>query len=139
VTTFSNQYVVYEIVFYPTTPTPQTLPQSIQIAETTQAAALADVMALYPNAVIVSVGPATQTGAIVLPSAVSAATTSPATLYCVTFYDNALLINQTKMRVVANTQAQAWAVVINTYPNAVAISIAPNPADAPAVINLQTA
>jgi hypothetical protein len=43
------------------------------------------------------------------------------------------------MRVVANTQAQAWAVVINTYPNAVAISIAPNPADAPAVINLQTA
>jgi hypothetical protein len=139
--TFASNYQVFEIVFYPIAPTPSTLPQSIQMSDTSEAAVLTDVLALYPSAVIISAGPVTQSGSICLPSAISAGTTSPATLYCVTFYATtpAPGVIQEKIRVLANNQAQAWSVLLSSHPSAVMISITPNADSAPATVSLQTA
>jgi hypothetical protein len=140
-TTFANNYQVFEIVFYPNTPTLQSLPQSIQMSDTSLAAALADVIVLYPNAVIISAGPVVQAAQIYLPAAVSVGTTSPATLYCCVFYPITAApgVQQDKLRVVATTVAQAWSVVVNAFPNAVMISVTPATDSAPATVNLQTA
>ena len=137
---YANNYTNYSCDFYPSTPNASTLQQNTNVAAATQAAALAALLVLYPNAVVVSITPDTDTAPSVnLPSAVSG-TTSPATLYSVDFYPTAAASNvlQQNFQVIANSVAQAIAVVVNYFPSAVILAVGSVTLSQPGALALQT-
>jgi hypothetical protein len=158
VSTFANNYTNYSVDFYPVNPAtnPAALQTNINIGAATPAAAIAALIALYPNAVVVSITPDPDTtAAVYLPAAVTG-TTSPANEYSVDFYPSAptgsigtagtsaYQVEQNNviaqnLQVIANTPAQAWAVVLNYFPSAVQIAIGSVTEAIPGAMAIQTA
>jgi hypothetical protein len=137
---FATGYVLFQVDFYPGTPTPQMPLQSIQVCCDTPANAKAAVVAAYSGAVVVEVREASvAASSAILPAAVTG-TTSPATMYMVTFYPQTAdhAVNQLSMGVAANTIAGAWAIVVNYYATAVMLSITDMSAP-PSSISLKSA
>jgi hypothetical protein len=158
VSTYANNYTSFSCTFYNGNPAtnPSLLQSCVNVAAASQAAASAALLVLYPNAVITGITEDVDgTEPVYLPAAVTG-TTSPANLYSVDFYPSApagstgtagtsafqveqnAVIAQ-NMQVIANSVAQAEAVVVNYYSAAVIIAIGSVTEPVPASMGIQTA